>query len=251
MNQNQLVQPSVPAPQGSRILKWLIIILILVILGGGGYWYYAGYKTGIPTPSTSSSSSTKNCSPESKEFTVVHGVDNHTIYPIINVPCEWISVSKVENDNLDPNYDIRLYPNISDQKNEEKFQNQKIVPSGTIVPNSEYVLKKISEMFKRNSHLIGIDVAKFLLDVPIIIRSDNEDYIKQPIFDKVLIEDKKNNGNEYQCYQFKQEEKFSIHCSEKIGENYYAEYDLFTNLENYDSDINNLYEIIETTTIKQ
>jgi len=247
MNQSQPEQPSVPVPQSGGALKWLIIILVIAILGGGGYWYYAGYKSGTSTPSSSPSSSNKNllnCIENNKEF-LISSYPNQEKFTSIQVPCEWIPALQEENNRIYYDRGITLYPTISDKEKEESFLNQNITaPTGTATP--PYV-----QMFERNDRFIAAGVRYVVDNTKAILNEADKIHQGYPIFDKILIENKKINGTEYHCFQDKKDEKYLVWCSAKISNNYLASYWLSTNLANYNSDISNLYKIIETTTVKQ
>lgn len=244
-NQHNLNSPSNNRPKQSSPWKIVIIFLVLALIGGAGYLAYS-----------KSSINLFGGDKESKNYkkislsTSTH-LANDSIKLKFDQPKEWINVSKTSPNYQKYYYDIDLafFPSTEDQIKEESY----ITSAKNLSINNPDDVNYLrthpayERMFQRDNRVIQATFYK--ASQSINLKSNDSSITGVPVFDKVLVDNKKVGNTQYHCLQSKKDDKYLINCTLNLNNSYMATASLFTNNASYDNDLSALYRFIETLSV--
>jgi len=236
----------------------IISIIILVVLGGGGYLVYermSKNENGVENEGSSQSANTETTSSKTVSLqTSAHDYGNITLS--LKRPETWIIFTKeTDKNNYYVDADVTLFPSLDDQQKEESFQTEMKKWSKADVFSDPEAAAYFSQpdyvrYFARDSRFINGAVYRNQNQVAVDLKKMDEGITSRPIFDKVLIENDTKGNVEYRCLQSTKDSKYLVNCEANIGKDYFGIFALFTNAQNYTSDINVFYEIINSINVK-
>jgi hypothetical protein len=226
-----LQQPPVPQPQNppenyppqqtfqqseppKKSKTWLFIILALVIFVAGAYfvyvYFYQGKTGGVPQTGSSAG-----------QVVVVKKQKSNENYLSFKKPSGWLSEPYFPSGTGSP---IALFASVADKEK---------IPLGQATDemiNARVIIGTV--LSSKNNSLQYFDKIS----------------TSKPDFDKILVQDKTYENGNYRCLQRKSGTLFHIDCWATNGGRL-INFSLSTNQTNYNSDVQALYEVIESIKI--